>query len=136
MMKSLSILLIDDDEIERMKFKKVCAENNFSHKIIEADNGANALEKLKDVNNSFDIIISDLNMPVINGLELLKIIKSSKKFKSIPTIIMSTSKKNRDLKKCFNKGVSGYFIKSLLFSEYSSKVTSLLNYWSKNQLVS
>ncbi len=136
MTKSLSILLIDDDEIERMKFKKVCAENNFLHKIKEADNGANALKELKDDNNSFDIIISDLNMPVINGLELLKIIKSSKKFRSIPTIIMSTSKKNKDLKKCFNKGVSGYFIKPLLFSEYSSKVTSLLNYWSKNQLVS
>lgn len=135
-MKSLSILLIDDDEIERIKFKKVCENNNFPHTISEANNGETAIKLLNNNENSFDIIISDLNMPKMNGFEFLKVIKSHKTFKYIPTIIISTSNNYDDLKKCYKIGVAGYFIKQLQFTDYSSKIVSLLNYWCENELVS
>jgi CheY-like chemotaxis protein len=133
-MKSLSILLVDDDKIERLKFKKVCKEINFDVIIFEAENGENALKFLKDKKNSFDLIISGLNMPVMNGFELLSALKKKSKFKYIPVVIMSTSEDKLDLKKCYKLGVSGYFSKPLKYPEYLEKVSSLLYYWYKANL--
>ena len=135
-MRPLSILLIDDDEIERMKFKQVCKKINFSCTILEAQNGYEALHLLKDKEKSFDIIISDLQMPQMDGLELLKKIRKLDYFKNIPMIIMSNSKDNNHLKECYNYGVSGYFTKPASFSKYSKKVVSLLKYWKRNELIS
>ena len=130
-MKSLSILLIDDDEIERLKFKKVCNKFNSGNTISEAKNGEKALAILKSKLKKFDLIICDINMPRMNGLEFLKISKKDSNFKKIPIVIMSTSENKKDLKKCYDLGISGYFTKPLKYSEYIKKVTLLLNYWEK-----
>lgn len=135
-MKSLSILLIDDDAIERMKFKQVCKKINFSCSILEAENGNEALQYLNNNENSFDIVISDIQMPKMSGLELLKKVRNSNRLKNIPIIIMSNSKDDNHLKECYNYGVSGYFTKPASFSEYSKKVVSLLKYWKRNELLS
>jgi CheY-like chemotaxis protein len=135
-MKSLSILLVDDDEIQRMKFKKACKHANLENTICEAINGLNAMSKLETENVTFDLIISDLNMPKMNGIQLLSKLKNSKKFRNIPFIIMSTSKRIEDLKESYASGVSGYFIKSKEFKEYSQKVTTLLDYWRRSELIS
>lgn len=135
-MNSLSILLVDDDIIERMKFKKVCSDINFPCSIVEAENGKKALSLLESLNNSFNIIILDLHMPTMNGLELLKKIKTSSIYKSIPIIIMSNSEDNSELKQCYDIGISGYFTKPAQYSKYSKKVKSLLKYWKRNELIS
>ena len=88
-MKSLSILLIDDDEIERIKFKKVCKDISFPCSIIEAVNGKEGLEFITAEKKAFNIIVLDLHMPKMNGLELLEKVKTNIKFKNIPIIIMS-----------------------------------------------
>ena len=134
-MKSLSILLIDDDEIERMKFKKVCSDISFPCSIVEAVNGKQALSFLNKIENTFNIIILDLHMPKMNGLELLKELKSKIEFKNIPIIIMSNSEDDSELQKCYDYGVSGYFTKPAQFSKYSKKVKSLLKYWKRNELI-
>jgi CheY-like chemotaxis protein len=133
-MKSLSILLVDDDEIERIKFKKVGKKTRFNITIQEAKNGKNAITLLENTINSFDLIITDINMPEMNGLDFLFHLKNNNKFKKIPVVIMSSSKEDKDLKKCYELGVSGYFIKPILFSEYINKVESLLNYWQKSEV--
>lgn len=134
-MKSLSILLIDDDELERMKFKKVCKDISFPCSIVEAVNGKQALEFLKEEKSLFNIIILDLHMPKMNGLELLENLKSNMEFKNIPIIIMSNSEDDSELKKCYDFGISGYFTKPVQYSKYSKKVKSLLKYWKRNELV-
>jgi CheY-like chemotaxis protein len=134
-MKSLSILLIDDDEIERIKFKKVSQKTKFVSTFFEAKNGENAITLLKNKPSSFDLIITDLHMPVMNGFEFLEELKKSKKLKNIPVVVMSSSTDRKDLKKCYNLGVSGYFTKCLQSSEYISNVVSLLNYWQKSEHV-
>ncbi len=135
-MRSLSILLIDDDEIERMKFKQVCKKVNFSCSILEANNGNEALQYLNNLENSFDIVISDLQMPIMDGLELLKRVRNNNRLKSIPMIIMSNSQDENHLKECYKYGISGYFTKPESFSKYSKKVVSLLKYWKRNELIS
>ena len=135
-MKSLSILLIDDDAIERMKFKQVCKNNNFKCHIIEAENGKVALECLNSRINFFDIIISDLQMPKMDGLELLKTVRLNGNYKNIPIIIMSNAQDDSLLKECYKYGVSGYFTKPSSFTKYEKKVKALLEYWKKNELIS
>lgn len=134
-MKPLSILLIDDDAIERLKFKKVCAEIRFNCSVKEAINGKQALDFLIDAKNVFNIIVLDLHMPIMTGLELLEKIKSNLRFKDIPIVIMSNSEDANELKKCYDLGVSGYFTKPAKYSVYSKKVKALLKYWKQNKLI-
>jgi len=133
-MKSLSILLVDDDEIQRLKFKKVCNDTHFTCSIIEAINGKQALDFLNEVEQAFNIIILDLHMPKMNGLEFLEKLKSNNNFKNIPVIIMSNSEDSKELKKCYDFGIAGYFTKPVEFLKYSNKVKSLLQYWKQNEL--
>lgn len=135
MKKYLSILLVEDDEIERMKFKKVCRETSFSNVIMEANNGENALKLLEDEKYSFDLIISDINMPRMDGIEFLVELKKTEKYKNTPVVIISTSNNNKDLKKCYELGVSGYFTKPIKYADYKQKVLLLLDYWKKSELV-
>lgn len=133
-MKSLSILLVDDDKIERLKFKKACKEVNSGSTVFEAQNGELALNALNNSEFSFDLIISDLNMPRMDGFEFLSALKNNVKYKYIPVVIMSTSESKVDLERCYELGISGYFSKPLKYSEYIKKVTSLLEYWGKASL--
>lgn len=132
-MKSLSILLVDDDEIIRLKFKKVCKDLNVNHSIVEAENGEKALAVLKD--HHFDLIVSDLKMPVMNGIEFIKEVKKVDEFKNIPIVVMTTSTEHEDMESCNGLNIEGYFIKSLNFSEYKIEVSSIVNYWSSRENV-
>jgi CheY-like chemotaxis protein len=134
-MKSLSILLVDDDEIERIKFQKVCKDINFTCSVVEAINGKQALNFLNRIENTFNIIVLDLHMPTMNGLELLEKLKSNIKFKNTPIIIMSNTEDDDELKKCYDYGVSGFFTKPVDFTKYSKKVKSVLKYWRQNELI-
>lgn len=134
-MKSLSILLIDDDAIERMKFKKVCKDICFPGSIVEAINGKQALSFLNNKTNTFNFIILDLHMPEMNGLEFLEKIKSNFLLKNIPVIMMSNTDDINEQMKCYEFGVSGFFKKPAKYSKYFKKVKSLLRYWDQNEFI-
>lgn len=133
-MKSLNYLLIEDDEIERLKFVRVLKKNNYPYKLTEAKNGEEALDILEK-QDAPDIILLDLNMPKMNGLEFLRILKSNPKLKYVPIIILSTSNNHRDLKQCYEEGIAGYIVKPLKYEDYVSKIKALVEYWSKNELI-
>jgi CheY-like chemotaxis protein len=134
-LKKLTLLLIEDDEIERMKFKRVCAKNGFEHTVIEASNGENALTFLNG-DRLPDLILLDLNMPKMDGIEFLKNLKSTPALKFIPIIVLSTSNNYHDVKECYEIGASGYMIKPLHFEDYKKKIISLIKYWECNELIS
>lgn len=135
-MKSLSILLIDDNEIERAKFQKVCKDVNFSCAVVEATSGEQALSYLNGFENTVNIIILDLHMPQMNGLRFLEKLKSNINYRNTPVVIMSNSDDYADLDKCYDYGIVGYINKPTDFSAYSQKVKSLLKYWQQNVFVS
>lgn len=134
MTKSLKILLIEDDMIEVMKLNRVIDSLQLNHEIIEANNGEEALEILNKKDTQPDIILLDLNMPKLSGIEFLSILKNSKTLNCIPTIILTTSNNSKDILKCCEIGVAGYIIKPLKYEEYVSKIEKLLAYWSINEL--
>lgn len=132
----LNILLIEDDTIEVMKFNRVLKSMDLSHKIVEANNGEEALEILKDKEIIPDIIILDLNMPKINGIEFLTILKEDELLKYIPAIILTTSNNHKDVMECYRLGIAGYIIKPLKYEDYVVRIKKLIEYWSTNELIS
>ena len=132
-MNKLKILLIEDDEIERMKFSRVVSKMG-NHTIVEAENGERALHILEETTIP-NLIILDLNMPKVNGVEFLKILKQNTNLHYIPIIVMSTSNNHNDIKKCYEIGVSGYMIKPLHYDDYKTKITNLIGYWMHNELI-
>jgi CheY-like chemotaxis protein len=136
MTKSLNILLIEDDAIEVMKFNRVLSTLGLNHKIIEANNGEEALETLKVKNVVPDIIILDLNMPRINGIEFLQILKNDSYLKYIPAIILTTSNNHKDVLECYKIGIAGYVLKPLKYEDYVDRIKKTLEYWSSNELIS
>lgn len=136
MQRDLNILFIEDDTIERMKFDRVVKTLTLKHRIIEAKNGEEALILLKEKHSLPDIIILDLNMPKINGLEFLTILKKDIILKYIPTVILTTSNNYEDVKQCYKIGIAGYILKPLKYEDYLFKIQKLLEYWSCNELIS
>ncbi|WP_375239181.1 response regulator [Aurantibacter sp.] len=134
-MKKLKILLIEDDAIEVMKLNRVIATLKLNHQIIETNNGEEALEFLEESQELPDIILLDLNMPKINGLEFLTILKRDKTLRFIPIVILTTSNNNKDLLECYRVGVSGYVLKPLKYEDYKVKIQTILMYWSTNELI-
>jgi len=106
------------------------------HKIIEANNGEEALDILKDREIIPDIIVLDLNMPKINGIEFLTILKEDDVLKYIPAIILTTSNNHKDVMECYRLGIAGYIIKPLKYDEYVFRIKKLIEYWSTNELIS
>lgn len=136
MIKSLNILLIEDDTIEVMKFNRVLKTLNFNHKVIEANNGEEALEILREKEIIPDIILLDLNMPKLNGIEFLRILKNDDSLKFIPSIMLTTSSNHKDLLECYKIGIAGYILKPLKYDDYLERIKKLLDYWSINELIS
>ena len=136
MARSLNILLIEDDAIEVMKFNRVLSTLSVKHKIVEANNGEEAIAILNVIEVITDIIILDLNMPKINGIEFLGILKGDDYLKYIPAIILTTSNNRKDILECYRIGIAGYQLKPLKYDDYVDRVKRLIEYWSDNELIS
>jgi CheY-like chemotaxis protein len=134
MEKILKVLLVEDNLIEIMKMKRTISLLKLKHTIYEAKNGEEALQFLEDKDNIPDIILLDLNMPKINGIEFLKILKANDDLKHIPTVILTTSNNQKDLLECYKTGMSGYVLKPLKYEDYVNKIETVLAYWSANEL--
>lgn len=132
--KSLNILLIEDHLIEIVKFKKTVSYHDLQHNIIEARDADEAFKLLEDKNKLPDLILLDLNMPRISGVEFLSILKKDEDLRHIPTVILTTSDNQKDLEECYRIGVSGYVLKPLKYKDYETKIAAILTYWSLNEL--
>ncbi|WP_420321439.1 response regulator [Flagellimonas sp.] len=130
----MNVLFIEDDMIETMKLQRAISKFECKHKIIEAKNGEEALKILKD-GMLPDIILLDLNMPRMSGIEFLTEIKSDDRLKYLPTIILTTSENRVDLLKCFEVGIAGYIIKPLKYEDYESKLKKVFDYWEISELI-
>lgn len=134
MSKTLKVLLIEDDTIEVMKLNRAMTSLNLKHQIIEANNGEDALHILQKKEILPDIILLDLNMPKINGIEFLSMIKKDPMLQYLPIVILTTSNNHKDRLECYKLGIAGYVLKPLKYKEYVSKIEKLLAYWSINEL--
>ncbi|SDX28406.1 response regulator receiver protein [Lutibacter oricola] len=134
-LKKLKILLVEDDIIEVMRFKRTVAKLGQPHELKEANNGEEALKVLNEKTFLPNIILLDLNMPKLNGFEVLEIVKSDDRLRYIPVVILTTSSNKNDEIECYNKGAAGYLVKPLKLNDYAKLIENVLEYWKSNELI-
>ncbi len=133
--KPLRILFIEDDTIERMKINRVLSKLDEDYDVTEVTDGEEALTYLRSARLLPDLIIMDLNMPRVNGIDFLQMLKSDDRMKYLPCVVLTTSSNPKDLQQCYELGIAGYLVKPLKYESYITTIEKLLAYWSLNRLV-
>lgn len=133
--KSGQILLVEDDHIDVLTVKRALKDVDVNNELVVVSDGEKALEYLKDDRSELPfIILLDLNMPRMNGIEFLEIIKNDNKLKKIPVIVLTTSNEQEDKEKAFDLGVAGYMIKPVDYVQFLNLMTAIKMYWSASEL--
>jgi len=106
------ILLLEDDQIDVMSVKRAIKKLKITNPIIVCENGEEGLEYLNDARNKRPcLILLDINMPRMNGIEFLRIIRQNEQFKVLPVVVFTSSKEEKDKLETFGLGIGGYIIK-------------------------
>lgn len=128
------VLLVEDDRVDAMTVKRAIRQIKMHHPLIHAENGEEALEYLKNSSNEKPwIILLDLNMPKMNGIEFLQIAKKDEMLRSIPVVVLTTSKEQQDRIESFKFGVAGYMIKPVDYSQFVEMMQAIKMYWTLSQ---
>jgi CheY-like chemotaxis protein len=121
-----SIVLVDDDRDDQEIFKSACCVVNRSAQVFGFENGEQALKDLPGLPTLPDVIFLDLNMPRLNGMEVLQELKHSPRLKSVPVVIYSTSFDSRTKDKCSSLGAVEIIEKPDCFNTLCSKIEMVL----------
>jgi CheY-like chemotaxis protein len=128
--KLVNILLVEDDEVDVMNVKRAFSKNNIKNDLYVAGNGVEALDMLRTVINPLPkIIILDINMPKMNGIEFLEELRSDENLKNILVFVMTTSNQDGDKIDAYNLNVAGYILKPLSFDKFVTSVGTLKDFW-------
>jgi len=130
-----TILLVEDDVVDAMTVKRALKDLNVTNTLVIQGNGEEALAYLRDENNQKPcIIISDLNMPKMNGIELLRALKQDGQLRRIPAVVLTTSKGEQDRFETFDLSVAGYMIKPVEYPQFVEVVRNINLYWTLSEL--
>ena len=137
-MRSLKpILLVEDDDVDVMTIKRVLKDLSIGNPLINMSNGEQALEYLRTKGNKKPcVILLDLNMPKMNGIEFLTIAKADKTLKKVPVVVLTTSGQQQDIVECFKLGVAGYMVKSVDYDKFVETIRTINLYWTLSELPS
>jgi CheY-like chemotaxis protein len=126
-MKRNTILLVEDDELDVISFERSLKKLNTEYDLYVAHNGKEALNMLNDPKDPVlpDVVLLDLNMPKMNGIEFLTALRSEKKFQDLKVFIMTTSSEAADRAITEKLGISGYIIKPLSYTDNTKKADSM-----------
>jgi len=135
-MKNLKpVLLVEDDSVDAMTVKRALKDIKVANDLARAGNGEEALEYLRNPDNPRPcVILLDLNMPKMGGIELLKIVKADNDLCGIPVIVLTTSKADEDKVNSFHLSVAGYIVKPVDYKGFLEAMRILDLYWSLSEL--
>lgn len=135
MRSSKPILLVEDDQVDAMTVKRALKDINVTNRLDITSNGEEALAFLRNLENEKPgIILLDLNMPKMNGIEFLQIAKHDDALKKIPVVVLTTSKEEQDKVDSFNLGVAGYMIKPVDYLQFVEVIRTIDLYWTLSEL--
>ncbi|MER3524382.1 MAG: two-component system response regulator [Ignavibacteria bacterium] len=135
MKSDASILLVEDDVVDAMTVKRALKDLNVTNTLIIKNNGEEALAYLRNEADRLPcIIILDLNMPKMNGVELLRNLKHDEHLRRIPAVVLTTSKDEQDRFETFDLSVAGYMIKPVEYPQFIEVVRSINLYWTLSEL--
>jgi CheY-like chemotaxis protein len=133
----LNILLVEDDEVDVMNVRRAFERNNVSNPLYVAGNGLEALALLRDgtVPRERRLILLDLNMPKMNGIEFLQALRADTDLASTPVVVLTTSNDDQDKIDAYNLNVAGYLLKPVTFSNFCERMAALNKYWTLVEMV-
>lgn len=139
---NVEILLIEDNMNDAELAIRALRKGNITNNLIHLKNGAEALEFLfgtgkfegRDINKKPKVILLDLKMPKVDGLEVLTQIKANALTRAIPVVVLTSSKEHPDIDRAYSLGANSYIVKPVEFEEFAKAVAELGFYWLlKNQ---
>ena len=136
----LNILLVDDDEVDVMTVQRAFQKNNIKNRLYIASNGLEALTMLRDGDQSLflsatrKLILLDLNMPKMGGIDFLRELRADPNLRAIPVIVLTTSNEEKDKVDAYKLNVAGYIVKPVTFSKFVEVMAALNEYWTLSEM--
>ena len=129
------VLLVEDDSIDAMTVKRAFKDINLVNKLIHQVNGEEALKYLQNPDSEMPcVILLDLNMPRMNGIEFLAVIKEDEQLKRIPVIVLTTSNEELDVVESFRLCVAGYIVKPVDYQKFVDAIRTIDLYWTLSEM--
>ncbi len=136
-MKNKIILLVEDNTDDVKLTLRALRKSNILNEVVVAEDGARALDYLfgtgehagRDLSIKPQVVLLDMNMPGLNGLEVLKSIRTNEKTKLLPVVVLTTSNEDKDRIESYNLGANSYVRKPVDFNEFARAVNQLGLYW-------
>ncbi|HEY9597929.1 MAG TPA: response regulator [Cyanophyceae cyanobacterium] len=138
--KKTSFLLVDDDEVDVMTVKRAFKKNNITNPLYIASNGVEALDMLRSnaipklLPGQRRLILLDLNMPKMGGIEFLRELRADPELRALPVIVLTTSNEDKDRVEAYNLNVAGYILKPVTFNNFVEVMATLHKYWSLSEM--
>jgi len=134
--RMLNILLVEDDDVDVMNVRRAFEKNRILNPLHVASDGLQALEMLRngEVPASRRMVLLDLNMPRMNGIEFLRELRADPELRPIPVVVLTTSNDDRDRIEAYNLNVAGYLLKPVTFVSFVELMAALNKYWSLVEL--
>lgn len=134
--RMLNILLVEDDSVDVMNVKRAFEKNNILNPLYVAGDGLEALDMLRTgkVPEERRLILLDLNMPRMNGLEFLRELRADPVHGRTPVVVLTTSNAERDRVEAYDLKVAGYMLKPVTFMNFVEVMSTLNKYWSLVEL--
>ncbi len=132
----LNILLVEDDEVDVMNVKRAFATSHITNPLFVAGDGIEALEKLRgnELPKSRRMILLDLNMPRMNGIEFLRELRKDPHLSPTTVVVLTTSNDEKDKIEAYNLNVAGYLLKPVTFANFCEAMVALNKFWSLVEL--
>ena len=133
--RPLHILLVEDDQIDQMNVKRAFERNKIMNPLYVAENGVEALEMLRSngapaqVPRDRRLVLLDLNMPKMGGIEFLRELRADPELKLTPVVVLTTSRDERDKVNAYGFNVAGYLVKPVTFPSFMELTATLNKYW-------
>lgn len=122
----LQLLLVDNDNSDRNKIRNLLQETGFEN-FDESDDGHNAIAQIKDKAKPYDLVLCDLNMPTISGLDVLKLVRQEEKYAKMPFILLSKKGNKKQFEDAVEAGVNAYIVKPITSENLLPKIDLLLS---------
>lgn len=130
MNQTKSVLLVEDDKIDVMTIRRIFKELNIQNPLTVASNGEEALDLLmQGSTQNFSVILLDLNMPRMSGIEFLTVVKSNDHFRHIPIVVLTTSNHEDDIQQAYDLSVEGYMVKPVDYDQFVEMMKNIHGYW-------
>lgn len=126
-----NILVVEDDEVDRINIERAFSKAKVANKLSFAVNGQDALDQINAGTLKHPLLILlDINMPGMNGLEFLKVLRTMPEWKTVPVVVLTTSSMEKDKVEAFNLMVAGYVLKPVSLADFIEAVSKIGSYWS------